>query len=491
MIRLSLATIAEITGGTMTGTGGDAVVTGPVVIDSRLAEPGALFAAIRGEHADGHDYVAAAVAAGAVVALVERPPGAAAGAGAVAGATADPAADPAAVPAIVVDDVVAALGRLARGVVDRLPELTTIGVTGSSGKTSTKDLLAQVTARLGPTVAPVGSFNNEIGHPLTVLRADVGTRYLVLENSARGIGHIAYLTRIAPPDIGVVLNVGSAHIGEFGGRDAVAKAKGELVEALAPGGVAVLNADDPRVHAMAARTNGKIVTFGRAPAATVRAVDERLDELGRGRFSLVTPEGSAPVALLTHGAHAIGNALAAAAVARELGMPPADIAAALSAATSVSRWRMEVGERADGVTVVNDAYNANPESMRAALDALAHMARGRRSYAVLGGMAELGAVSAEEHEKIGRYAAQHGVSGLIAIGEPAAPILAGAKRVESWTGECVQVDDTAAAVAALGERLRPRDVVLIKGSRVAGLERVAAAVLEGEGTGGAEGGVDA
>ncbi|HEU5159728.1 MAG TPA: UDP-N-acetylmuramoyl-tripeptide--D-alanyl-D-alanine ligase [Streptosporangiaceae bacterium] len=469
MIPLSLAAIAEITGGRLLGADGDAVVTGPVLIDSRAIEPGALFAAVRGERVDGHDYAAAAVAAGAVAALVERPPGAAA-----------------TVPAIVVDDVVGALGRLARGVVDRLPRLTTICVTGSSGKTSTKDLLAQVTARLGSTVAPVGSFNNEIGHPLTVLRADAATRYLVLETSARGIGHISYLTGIAPPDIGIVLNVGSAHIGEFGSREAIAKAKGELVEALTADGVAVLNADDPLVRAMAARTRGKVVTFGRAPEATVRATEERLDELGRGRFTLVTPEGSAPVALRSHGSHAIGNALAAAAAVRELGMPPADIAVALSAATSVSRWRMEVGERADGVTVVNDAYNANPESMRAALDALAHLARGRRSYAVLGGMAELGAVSTEEHEKIGRYAAQHGVTGIVAVGETAAPILVGAKQVGSWTGECVQVADTAAAVAALGERLRPRDVVLIKGSRVAGLERVAHALVAGEAEGGAD-----
>ena len=478
MIPLSLATVAEITRGALTDADGDAVVTGPVLIDSRTVERGALFAAVRGERVDGHDYAAAAVAAGAVAALLERPP--------------DEAET---LPAIVVDDVVGALGRLARGVVDRLPGLTTVGVTGSSGKTSTKDLLAQLTARLGPTVAPVGSFNNEIGHPLTVLRAESGTRYLVLENSARGIGHIAYLTRIAPPDIGVVLNVGSAHIGEFGSRDVVAKAKGELVEALTPHGVAVLNADDPLVRTMAARTRAKIVTFGRVPEATVRAADERLDEQGRGRFSLVTPEGAAPVALRLHGAHAVGNALAVAAVARELGMPLPEIADALSAATTVSRWRMEVGERADGVTVVNDAYNANPESMRAALDALAHMARGRRSYAVLGGMAELGAVSTEEHEKIGRYAAQHGVSGLVVIGETAAPILVGAKQVGSWTGECVQVDDTAAAVAALGERLRPRDVVLIKGSRVAGLERVAQAVLAaGPDPGpdpGPEGGADA
>ena len=461
MIPLSLATIAQITHGTRHGGARDAVVTGPVLIDSRAAEPGALFAAVRGERADGHDYAAAAVAAGAVGALVERP---------VAGG----------VPAVVVDDVVAALGRLARGVVDRLPELTTVGITGSSGKTSTKDLLAQLTARLGPTVAPVGSFNNEIGHPLTVLRADAGTRYLVLETSARGVGHIAYLTRIAPPRIGVVLNVGSAHIGEFGSRDVVARAKGELVESLTAHGTAVLNADDPLVRTMAARTAAKIVTFGRAPDATVRATGERLDERGRPRFSLVTPEGTQPVTLRLYGAHSVSNALAAAATARELGLPPSEIAAALSEATTVSRWRMEVGERADGVTVVNDAYNANPESMRAALDALRHMAHGRRSYAVLGGMAELGAVSREEHEKIGRYAAESGVSGLVVIGEAAAPVLAGAKQVGSWNGECVQVDDSAAAVAALGGRLRPRDVVLVKGSRVAGLERVAQALLDGE-----------
>jgi UDP-N-acetylmuramoyl-tripeptide--D-alanyl-D-alanine ligase len=463
VIPLSLTKIAEITRGTRTGGAPDAVVTGPVLIDSRAAEPGALFAAVRGERADGHDYAAAAIAAGAVAALVERPVG--------------PAGE--GLPAIVVDDVVAALGRLARGVVDRLPDLTTVGITGSSGKTSTKDLLAQVTARLGPTVAPVGSYNNEIGHPLTVLRADAGTRYLVLETSARGVGHIAYLTRIAPPRIGVVLNVGTAHIGEFGSRDVVARAKGELVEALTAHGTAVLNADDPLVRTMAARTAAKIVTYGRAPDATVRASGEWLDEQGRPRFSLVTPEGTQPVKLRLHGAHSVSNALAAAAAAGELGMPLPEIAAALSAATTVSRWRMEVGERADGVTVVNDAYNANPESVRAALDALRHLAKDRRSYAVLGEMAELGAVSREEHEKIGRYAAEGGVSGLVVIGAAAAPVLAGAKQVGSWTGECVQVDDSAAAVAALGDRLRPRDVVLIKGSRVAGLERVAEAVLAG------------
>jgi UDP-N-acetylmuramoyl-tripeptide--D-alanyl-D-alanine ligase len=463
VISLSLEAIAEITRGAVHDAAPGAAVTGPVVIDSREVTPGALFVAVRGERVDGHDFVAAAAATGAAGALVQRRP------------------DGSGVPAVLVDDVVAALGLLARGVVDRLPEATVIGVTGSSGKTSTKDLIAQVVRRRGPTVAPIGSFNNEIGHPLTALRAAEDTRFLVLEYSARGVGHIAYLTQVAPPRISVVLNVGTAHLGEFGSREMVARAKGELVEALSADGTAILNADDPLVAAMTARTTAEIVTFGRAPEATVRATDERLDDRGRARFALVTPEGTHPVALRLHGSHMVSNALAAAAAAREVGMPPHEIAEALSAATAVSRWRMEVTERADGVTVVNDAYNANPESVVAALDAVETMARGAgRAYAVLGTMAELGAASVAEHERIGEHAARCGVSGLIVIGEAAAPMLEGARRVGSWTGECVQVDDVGAAVAVLDKWLRPRDVVLVKGSRVAGLERVAAALLDEE-----------
>ncbi|GLY82711.1 UDP-N-acetylmuramoyl-tripeptide--D-alanyl-D-alanine ligase [Actinoallomurus iriomotensis] len=456
MIPLSLARIAEITRGKLDGASPEAVVDGPVVIDSRKAGPGALFAALRGERLDGHDFAGEAVAAGAVAVLAEREVGAA---------------------AVIVDDVPAAMGALARAVVDRLPQVTVAGLTGSAGKTSTKDLLAHLTSRLGPTIAPPGSFNNEIGHPLTVLRATEDTRYLVLEMGARGLGHIRHLARIAPPDIGIVLNVGSAHIGEFGSREVVAQAKGELVEALSAQGTAILNADDPLVRTMAARTSARIVTFGRAPDATVRAVDESLDEAGRSRFTLVTPEGSAAVRLRLHGAHAVANALAAAAAARCLGMPVADVAEGLSEAEPASRWRMEVTERPDGVTVVNDAYNANPESVRAALDTVIHMARGGRAYAVLGGMAELGASTVEEHEKIGAYAARGGLAGLVAVGDTAEAVLKGAEQVGTWTGEGVQVEDVGAAVAALGERLRPGDVVLIKGSRVAGLERVAEAVL--------------
>ena len=198
-------------------------------------------------------------------------------------------------PAVVVPDVPAALAALARAVLDRLPEITVVGMTGSSGKTSTKDLLAQLLAELGPTVAPPGSFNNELGHPYTVLRSTVDTRYLVLEKSARGIGHVAWLTRIARPRIGVVLNVGTAHLGEFGSRENIARAKGELVEALPADGVAVLNADDPLVLAMADRTAARVVTVGLAETADVRAVDVTLDERGTPSYELVTAAGSVPV----------------------------------------------------------------------------------------------------------------------------------------------------------------------------------------------------
>ena len=472
VIPLSLARIARVTGGQLGHGDPDAVVSGEVVIDSRRAGPGGLFAAVAGERSDGHDFAAAAVAAGATAVLATRP---------------------VPVPSVLVADVPAALAALARSVVDALPAARIAGITGSSGKTSTKDLAAQLVERLGPTIAPAGSYNNEFGHPLTVLRADAATRFLVLELSARGIGHIAYLCRVAPPRYGVVLNVGHAHAGEFGGLDQVARAKGELVEALPADGVAILNADDPRVLAMAARTAARVVTFSASPHArtslvshvpqpSVRAADIRLDELGRPSFTLLTPEGSAPVTLRLHGAHNVPNALAAAALAGELGMDLDGIAAGLGAAVARSRWRMEVRQRADGVTVINDAYNANPESVRAAIDALAHLARGGRAFAILGHMAELGDTSRASHEDIGEYAARasdSGLAGLIAVGEEAAPLLAGARRVRSWTGEALAAPDGAAALELLANRLKPSDVVLVKASRAAHLEGVAAA-LEGE-----------
>ncbi|MFI1175981.1 UDP-N-acetylmuramoyl-tripeptide--D-alanyl-D-alanine ligase [Streptomyces melanogenes] len=459
MIALSLAEIAEIVGGQSYDIPDPSVqVTGSVVIDSRLVAPGSLFAAFAGEHVDGHDYARVAYEAGAVAVLAARPVG---------------------VPAIVVDDVQGALGALAREVVRRLGT-DVVALTGSSGKTSTKDLIAQVLQRHAPTVYTPGSLNNEIGLPLTALTATSETRHLVLEMGARGIGHIRYLTGLTPPRIGLVLNVGTAHIGEFGGREQIAEAKGELVEVLPQDGCAVLNADDPLVRAMAPRTEARVLLFGEAEDADVRAENVRLTDAGQPSFRLHTPSGCSDVTLRLYGEHHVSNALAAAAVAHELGMSADEIARALSEAGTLSRWRMEVTERPDGVTVVNDAYNANPESMRAALRALAAMGKGRRTWAVLGPMAELGDESLAEHDAVGRLAVRLNVSKLVAVGDREASWLQlGAYNEGSWGEESVHVSDAQAAVDLLRSELRPGDVVLVKASRSIGLERVALALLDG------------
>lgn len=489
MIPMTLAEIATAVGGTLHGCTGAEVVTGAVEFDSRRIGPGGLFVAIPGERVDGHDFAARAVAAGAVGVLAAREVDAPA-------VIVPPVTDAPVRSVALTGDldgsgaaVLAGLGALARAVVDELAPggLTVVGVTGSSGKTSTKDLIAQVLEPMGPTVAPPGSFNNELGHPWTVLRADLSTRHLVLELSARGAGHIAALCRTAPPRIGVVLNVGSAHLGEFGSREDIAATKGELVEALpdgGSGGVAVLNADDPLVAAMAERTTARVVLVGQRPDAQVRAAGVTLDEHARAAFELVTPRGTARVQLNLHGGHHVNNALAAAAVAHELGASAEDIAARLSSARRMSSGRMEVTTRPDGVTVVNDAYNANPESVAAALRALAAMAttsdRPRRTWAVLGVMGELGSSSGPAHQEVGRLAVELGVNRVVAVGGEQSAALAlhqGASHGGSQGEESVLVADVHAAIALLRADLRPDDVVLVKASKVEALWRVADALL--------------
>ena len=453
MIPLALRDVVALTGGTLhpdTPQVREVVVDGPVVTDSRECGPGSLYVARVGEHADGHDFAAATREAGAVAALTSRP-----------------LAD---LPCVVVDDVQTAFGAVARGVHDRARSagMRTVAVTGSSGKTSTKDLLAQVLATAGETVAPTGSFNGEVGVPLTVCRVTSSTRFLVAEMGARGIGHIRYLTGIAPPDVAVVLNVGLAHVGEFGSREAIATAKGELVEALSPSGLAVLNADDPRVAAMAARTSARVVTVGVDQPADVRASDVVLDALGRPTFVLHGWGRSLPVALLVSGAHQVGNALAVVAAAVECGLDPESATTALSAAGAASRWRMEVHERDDGVTVVNDAYNANPDSMGAALAALRAIADAstprRRTWAVLGAMLELGEESEAAHEGVGALAARLGIDRVVVVGEGARAVARGSAPEATEL-----VADSDAAYAVLEAGLEPGDVVLLKSSRDAGL----------------------
>ena len=444
MIPLTLAEVRDLTGGAVHGTDAPetVVVDGPVSTDSRECGPGSLYVARVGEHADGHAYVAAAVASGAVAALTSR---------VVDG-----------VPCVVVDDVQTAFGQVARGVVDRAPELRVVGITGSSGKTSAKDLLASVLSTVAETVAPVNSLNGEIGVPLTVCRVTPTTRFLVAEMGARGVGHIEYLTRIAPPQVAVVLNVGSAHVGEFGSKENIALAKSELPRAVPAEGVSVLNADDPLVRAMADGLASRVVLVGLSPEADVRAQDVVLDDRGRPTYTLVTSHGSARVSLRQSGAHHVGNSLAVAAAALELGLTLDQVVAGLGAAEAVSRWRMEITERPDGVVVVNDAYNANPDSMRAALDALAAMATAGRRWAVLGGMLELGADSDAEHTGVGEHAAARGIDRVVAVGEGARPI-ADAFPGATW------VPDTDAAHALLTEQLRAGDIVLLKSSRDSGL----------------------
>ncbi|MDH6605160.1 UDP-N-acetylmuramoyl-tripeptide--D-alanyl-D-alanine ligase [Streptomyces sp. SAI-208] len=448
MIPLSVGEIAEIVAGRVSGDG-SATVTAPAVPDSRQAEQGGLFVAFAGEHVDGHDYAEQAGRAGAVAVLGSRPTP---------------------LPTVVVEDVRAALQALAVHVVARLRDgLTVFGLTGSQGKTTTKDLLAAVLSSTAPTVATFGSFNNELGVPLTMLRADATTRFLVLEMGARHVGDIAALTGLVAPDIGVVLNVGRAHLGEFGSRAAIARTKGELVQGLAPGGTAVLNADDPRVAAMRSLTDGPVLTFGRAEHADVRALDLRLDRLARPSFTLRTTDLSVPVAPAHVGAHQALDASAAVAAGLVAGIP-LDIAAASLATASLSRWRMELRELVGGVTLLNDSYNANPDSTRAALDALAAIEGGRR-VAVLGEMLELGDGSEAEHRAVGEYAAAR-ADLVVAVGKAALSIADGAG------GKAVVSPGKGAAVAWLREHLAAGDVVLVKASRGARLEEVAHALAQ-------------
>jgi len=499
MIDLTVAQIAAIVGGELADISAEdaasLLVTGTVEFDSRKVGSGGLFLALPGARVDGHDHAAAAAAAGAVAVLAARPVG---------------------VPAIVVAPdahvtesgagvlehdtdgsgvaVLAALAELAAAVAAELVAggLTIVGVTGSSGKTSTKDLLAAALAPLGEVIAPPGSFNNELGHPWTVLRATAKTDYLILELSARHLGNIAALATIAPPAIGVVLNVGTAHLGEFGSREAIAKTKSELPQAVPRSGVVVLNADDSAVAAMAEVTAARVVRVSRQHRADVWAGPVTLDELARPQFALHSADGAVDVTLAVHGDHQVSNALCAAAVALECGASLEQVATALAEAGPVSGHRMRVSTRADGVTVIDDAYNANPDSMRAGLQALAWIsaARGgdpagkRRSWAVLGEMAELGDDAISEHDRIGRLAVRLDVSRLIVVGTGRSmsamhhgAVMEGARGLEG-SPEAVTAADADAALALLRAQLQPGDVVLVKASNAAGLGALADALAD-------------
>jgi UDP-N-acetylmuramoyl-tripeptide--D-alanyl-D-alanine ligase len=500
MIDLTVAQIAEIVGGELAGISAPAAadlhVTGTVEFDSRKVTPGGLFLALPGARSDGHDHAAAAVAAGAVAVLAARP----VGVPAIIVSPVPPTAQRGSGLAGVLehdDDgsgaaVLAALAKLAAAVAAELVAggLTIVGITGSSGKTSTKDLLAAALAPLGEVVAPPGSFNNELGHPWTVLRATASTDYLILELSARHPGNIAELATIAPPAIGVVLNVGTAHLGEFGSREAIAQTKSELPQAVPRSGVVVLNVDDPAVAAMADVTAARVVRVSRhrrtdAGPADVWAGPVTLDELARSQFTLHSADSDVDIRLAVHGDHQVSNALCAAAVALECGATTEQVSKALAGAGPVSQHRMRVSTRADGVTIIDDAYNANPDSMQAGLQALAWIARGgsgtarRRSWAVLGEMAELGEDAISEHDRIGRLAVRLDVSRLVVVGmgRSMSAMHHGAVMEGSWGGEAAIVADADAALTLLRAELQPGDVVLVKASNAAGLGALADSLL--------------
>ncbi|WP_336991758.1 UDP-N-acetylmuramoyl-tripeptide--D-alanyl-D-alanine ligase [Leucobacter sp. VD1] len=461
MIELTLDEVARATAGRLVANGADplTVVTGESQTDSREVRPGQIFFARRGEETDGHLFAGKAVAAGAALLVVERQ-----------------LDEP--VPQIVVADATDALGALATEVVRRMRErgdLTIVGITGSNGKTTTKNLVAEMAKRLGPTVASEKSFNNEVGGPLTMLRVDDTTRTLVAEMGASAEGEIARLTAMAPPHIGVVLSVGLAHAGEFGGIETTFRTKSEMVRDLPDTAVAVLNRDDPRVAKMADLTRARVRWFGLHPEADVRASD--VDSSAEGtRFTLhaTLPSGESaqsPVHFRVLGEHHVMNALAAAAVGLELGLPLVDIVETLEAATLAAPGRMQVLGGRDGITIVNDAYNASPDSMSAALRTLAQIRKpDGRSVAVLGAMSELGEYSIEEHIRIGLQAVRLRISELVVVGAEARHLHISAINEGSWDGESVFFETQDEAYDYLERTLQPGDTVLVKSSNSAGLQ---------------------
>ncbi|NYF10599.1 UDP-N-acetylmuramoyl-tripeptide--D-alanyl-D-alanine ligase [Leifsonia sp. AK011] len=456
MIALTLREVADITGGALVLGGADTVetsVSGDVHTDSRKVSSGALFFALPGEVTDGHLFLDSAVDNGAVLAIVERQ-------------TDLP------ISQVVVDDGVVALASLAREVVARvraLGKLRVVAVTGSNGKTTTKNMLRAILEREGATVAPFGSFNNHVGAPISMLGIDEDTRYLVVEMGASAIGEIASLIGIVMPDVGIVLKVGLAHVGEFGGPDAVERAKSEMVTDLPETAVAILNIDDARVAKMASLTRASVSWFGLGADAEVRGSDVTASASGTA-FTLEADGANIRVELRILGEHHVMNALAAITATRALGIPVERSAAAVADLPRAARWRMEVQSREDGVVIINDAYNASPDSMAAALKTLAQVtAPDQRSVAVLGEMAELGEYADEEHDRIGRLVVRLNIRKLVVVGHAARHIHNAAGLEGSWDGESVLVADADEAYDVLREELQRGDVVLVKSSGSAGL----------------------
>lgn len=466
MIKLTLSEIANITGGEI-HSGEATLVFGSVETDSRLVKQGSIFFAKPGEMTDGHNFVAAAKQAGAVAAVVER-------------------LVDVEIPQLVVGNVVTALGLLAKGVLKKVRAgidgkgIKVIGVTGSNGKTTTKSMLNAILANQGPTISPIESYNNEVGAPISVLKIDHQTEYLVAELGAGGRGSIRYLANITQPDIGIVLKVGLAHAGEFGGIETTKLIKAELVEDLAASATAILNLDDLMVAQMAELTKAKVIWFGTSAKADYWASDIAATMQGT-KFLMHWPDGDeAEVTLQILGEHHVMNALAALSASDQLGINRSEAISAIESLELAERWRMQKTIRADGMVVINDAYNASPDSTKAALQTLAQLGRqtSRRTVAVLGEMAELGEFSIAEHDAIGRLAVRLNISLVVAIGKTAKMIHMGASQEGSYDGESLYFDTIDEALAALRGKLNPADIVLVKSSKSANLRYLGDDLLE-------------
>ena len=450
MHSLTLGDIARITGGELHGDA-DLIVTS-ISTDTREIESGALFGAIVGERSDAHNFVADAFTSGAVAVLCSRE---------IDG------------PCVVVgnrthvDPVINAIGKIAEYERSLLSGVNVIGVTGSSGKTSTKDIIGQVLGSSTKTFAPAGSPNNELGLPMTILNMPAMTKNLVLEMGMRGSGHIQYLCDIAEPTIGVVTNVGHAHVGEVGSIDDIANAKAELVESLPANGIAILNADDPRVFGMKGRTQGHVVTYGINSDAHIRATDIEIHQDGTSTFTVIVAGKEHLVTLPLIGAHNVSNALAAIAVGLATGMTLTECAEALANVELKSKWRMERHHLARDIVLINDAYNANPDSMKAAVDALAALTLANNTWLVIAGMHELGSESDEMHRAVGHYAVEQGIDHVVVIGQTAKPAMDTAGERAVWVPDLNEASDY------IEKNLADGDAILIKASRSEGLEVLA------------------
>ncbi|MEN9687558.1 MAG: hypothetical protein RL381_570 [Actinomycetota bacterium] len=445
MISMKASEIAAVIHGSLHGE--DVTVSAPAVIDSRNATQGSLFLAFKGEHVDGHDYINDARSRGSVLTISTH---------AVDG------------PHIIVNDVVIALGKLAQHVRSNLLNMTVIGITGSQGKTTTKELLESILSAAAPTVAPHGNFNNEIGAPLSLLQCTEKTKYCIVEMGARHKGDIAHLASIVQPNIGVVLKIGTAHVGEFGSMQAIAESKSELISALGHDGTAILGTYDQYTPQMRELHKGRTFTFGEDQECDIRATDIEIRE-GRAHFDLVTPEGRSAVGLRIVGLHQIGNALAVAAVATVLGFSLDQIASGLSTAESHAKWRMEIHEL-PSLVLINDAYNASPEAMAAALRTLVHFAqeRGGESWAYVGKMHELGESSDADHAAIGTLASEIGIDHLVCVQAPEY-----ATRLADSSATSVHLCDSKEGALEVAQNMNPGDVALVKASRSEKLEELA------------------